>query len=129
MTRSNKKHRIQGFFGPRGLLHLDGLALLAGSIFAYVLVDGRWWLFAALLFAPDLFMLGYLTGPRIGALVYNLGHSKLIPVILVTTGILMHIGILIEIGIIYFAHIGMDHLFGYGFKYKSEFKDTHFSRV
>ena len=115
--------------GPRGLLHMDGLALLAGAIAAYAIVGGRWWLFAAMILAPDLFMLGYLAGSRAGAFVYNVGHTMLIPVVLIAVGALLPLPVLVEIGVIWAAHIGMDHLFGYGFKYPTQFKDTHFGRV
>ena len=35
----------------------------------------------------------------------------------------------VQLSLIWLAHIGMDHLFGYGFKYLGEMKETHFSRV
>jgi len=110
------------------MLHIDGAVILAGAVTAYALYDGRWWLFAALILAPDLFMLGYLAGTRVGAAVYNAGHTKLIPLALIVIGILGP-SLCIEIGIIWAAHIGMDHLFGFGFKYRTEFKDTHFGHV
>ncbi|MEE8441022.1 MAG: DUF4260 domain-containing protein [Spirochaetia bacterium] len=115
--------------GLRWFLHIDGLAMFAGSIAAYAFVGGRWWLFAALILAPDLFMPGYLTGSRAGAVVYNAGHTMLIPLLLVVVGVIAPVQVLVEIGVIWAAHIGMDHLFGYGFKYPSRFKDTHFGRV
>ncbi|PCJ59086.1 MAG: hypothetical protein COA73_09390 [Candidatus Hydrogenedentota bacterium] len=33
------------------------------------------------------------------------------------------------IGVILVGHIGMDRAFGYGLKYPTAFKDTHFNRV
>jgi hypothetical protein len=30
---------------------------------------------------------------------------------------------------VWFAHIGMDRLMGYGLKYPTDFKDTHLQRV
>jgi hypothetical protein len=30
---------------------------------------------------------------------------------------------------VWFAHIGMDRLLGYGLKYPTDFKDTHLQRV
>jgi len=111
------------------MLHLDGLALLAAGIVAYGLMDGRWWFFAVLLLAPDLFMLGYLAGPRVGAAVYNAGHTLLIPTAMILIGVLTSTQLLLEIGIIWAAHLGMDHMFGYGFKYGTRFKDTHFGRL
>ncbi len=37
--------------------------------------------------------------------------------------------LLLAIGLIWIAHIGMDRMMGYGLKYPTQFKDTHFSRV
>lgn len=31
--------------------------------------------------------------------------------------------------LVWIAHIGMDRTMGYGLKYPTQFKDTHFSRV
>lgn len=56
------------------LLRIEGLALLAAGVTVYTVLGGSWWLFALLLFAPDLSMLGYLRGSKMGAAVYNLGR-------------------------------------------------------
>ena len=55
----------------RNLLRLEGLTLLAGMTLLYGFWGGPWWLYAVLFFAPDLSFLGYLAGPKIGAIVYN----------------------------------------------------------
>lgn len=73
-------------------------------------------------------MLGDLKGPEIGATVYNLGHSLAVPLLLGALGVLAGIELMLLISLIWAAHIGMDHLFGYGLKYGSGFKETHFQR-
>jgi len=35
----------------------------------------------------------------------------------------------ISLALIWFSHIGMDRLVGYGLKYPTAFKDTHLGRV
>jgi hypothetical protein len=126
-------------------LHLDGVALLAGAVLAYALAGGSWWLFLALLLAPDLFMLGYLGGPRVGAAVYNAGHSLLWPAVLIGTAVLSGgaeaiepaagaaraggPSVLLSVGIIWAAHIGMDRAFGFGYKYPTAFSDTDIGRA
>jgi hypothetical protein len=122
---------------PRGTarahLHLDGLALLALAVVAYGVAGGPWWLFFALLLAPDLFMLGYLAGPRIGSIVYNAGHGLIWPVALVSAGLLganaPADSVALHIGIIWAAHIGMDRAFGFGYKYPTRFGDTDIGRA
>ena len=42
-------------------------------------IGESWWLFAVLFLAPDLSFLGYLAGPRIGAIVYNAAHTLVAP--------------------------------------------------
>src|SRR5580658_1521608 len=64
---------------PRWLLHLEGASILALTLVLYRAGHFHWWLFALLL-APDLFMLGYLVNPKIGAAIYNLVHTSAFPI-------------------------------------------------
>jgi hypothetical protein len=47
---------------PRLLLRLEGVAVLALAVALYTRTGSSWWLFGALLLAPDLALLGYLGG-------------------------------------------------------------------
>ena len=71
-------------------LRLEGLALGLALRLALSFSSEPWWLFAVLFLAPDLSMLGYLAGPRIGAVAYNLVHSwaSLVVLVLRSSGIL-----------------------------------------
>jgi hypothetical protein len=114
---------------PGTLLRLEGLAVLAGSIFLYARY-GRGWLFFAILFlAPDVAFLAYLAGPRVGAAVYNLLHTYAGPVLLGFVALATGSTILLSIELIWIAHIGFDRLLGYGLKTEGGFKDTHLQRV
>lgn len=62
---------------PILLQRLEGLVLLLAALTLYAQLEQSWWLFLILLLAPDLFMLGYLAGPRAGAALYNFGHLLL----------------------------------------------------
>jgi hypothetical protein len=114
---------------PRWLLHAEGLAVLLGAVAAYAHLGGSGWLFALLLFTPDLAMIGYLRDTRLGAVTYNLAHTYTL--VLAVFGLSLaagwHTGVLL--GLILTAHIGLDRTLGYGLKYPSGFKDTHLSRV
>ena len=114
---------------PRLLLHLEGAAVLGLAIFLYAKNGESWWWFLLLLLAPDLSMLGYAAGTRIGALAYNLIHSYLAPVIIAILGVQTDQPLIVGIALIWFAHIGMDRMIGYGLKYPTDFKDTHLARV
>ncbi len=115
--------------GPKLLLHAEGLAVLAASCCAYVKIGESWSYFALLFFAPDLAMIGYLAGKKIGARCYNAAHTYLGPAILGAGAFATHHPNLLSIAIIWTAHIGFDRLLGYGLKYTTDFKDTHLHRV
>ena len=72
---------------PAAMLRVEGATMLAGSVLLYWANGGSWWLFALLLLAPDLSMLGYLAGPRVGAVVYNAFHSYPLPAALGLVGL------------------------------------------
>ena len=57
---------------PCRWLRLEAATLLVGSLIAYSSTHRSWWLVPVLLFLPDLSMVGYLGGPRLGAIAYNL---------------------------------------------------------
>ena len=114
---------------PLILLHVEGTVLLLMAIMFYGWSGGNWWLFALLFLAPDLAMVGYLRGKELGAVIYNTFHIYLWPALLAAIGVLTGNWLLLQLSLIWFAHIGLDRMLGYGLKYPTDFKDTHFSRV
>jgi hypothetical protein len=114
---------------PRILLRLEGLLVLVGAIIAYSKLDARWWLFALLFFAPDVLMLGYLGGRRVGAAIYNLGHCYALPLGLVGAGLVWNAAGAVATGVIWAAHIGFDRALGYGLKYADGFGSSHLGQV
>jgi hypothetical protein len=114
---------------PRGLLHLEGLAILAGSLALYFDAGYGWLALVVLFLAPDLSMLGYLGGPKVGALTYDVVHTFAGPVALGVVGVVGSYETALQIALIWLAHIGADRMLGYGLKYPTGFKDTHLQRV
>jgi len=114
---------------PALLLRIEEAALLAAAILLYIHFHFGWLLFAVLFLAPDLFMLGYLANPRLGAAIYNLGHFLVCPLVLFSAGYTAHRPVLLAIALIWAAHIFFDRLLGYGLKYPTRFKDTHLQHV
>lgn len=110
---------------PKTLLRLEGLAVLALSAAAYARYGSGWIVFAAAFLAPDLFMLGYLGGRKLGAAAYNFAHSYLFALMPLAFGIFMHMPLAITVGLIWTAHIGFDRALGYGLKYGDGFGFTH----
>jgi hypothetical protein len=110
-------------------LKLEYAALLVASLVAYHQFSGNWWLFALLILAPDLSMLGYLAGQRVGAWCYNVAHTWLTALGVLLVGWLLASDLTTTVGLILVAHICMDRVMGYGLKHESGFKDTHLGRI
>lgn len=113
---------------PTRLLRLEGLAVAAGALAGFVTLDGPWWLLVALVLAPDLSMLAYLGGPRVGSWGYNLAHTYVIPLTLAGLGLWTGTALATLVALVWMAHIGVDRLAGFGLKYATGFKDTHLGR-
>ena len=113
------------FGGPKLVLRIEGAVLFAASIAVFALQGQAWWLYPALLLVPDIFMLGYLRSTRLGAVIYNLGHSYPAAALVTLTGYVVAATFTVAIGVIWFGHIGWDRMFGYGLKYGTSFKHTH----
>lgn len=114
---------------PRLLLRAEGLAVAAAALALYVHSDFGWLLLVVLALAPDLSMLGYLGGPRTGAIAYDAVHTYVAPVALGAAGVLAGADLPLQLALIWLVHIGVDRLLGYGLKYPTGFKDTHLQRI
>ena len=111
------------------LLRLEGLGLGLLCVWLYAGIHEPWWLFAVLILAPDLSMLGYLAGPRIGAIAYNAVHTWLAPLVLFAIGWWGNAPFLLPLAFILGAHIGIDRALGFGLKLPSGFKHTHLDAI
>ena len=111
--------------GPRRWLRLDGLVLLAGSLALFATTGQPWWLVPLVIFLPDVFMIGYLGSTRVGAVAYNAGHTYLAAGTVAAVGLLTNSDLVTAFGLLWFAHIGMDRLAGFGLKYDDSFQHTH----
>lgn len=113
----------------KGWLRLEALAMTAAGLLVWAGLGGGWWRFAVLVLLPDLSILGYLHGPRLGAALYNVAHSYALPVAIGTLGGVLDQRALLLTGAIWLTHIGADRLLGYGLKYPTGFRDTHLGRI
>ena len=117
-------------FTPAVLLRLEGAAVFGVALALYLDADFSVLAFLLLLLVPDLSMVPYLFGKRIGAISYNLGHLEAWPLILGAVGVIEGEPTLVQVGLIWLAHIGIDRAVGLGFKYEdADFQDTHLGRV
>jgi hypothetical protein len=111
------------------LIKLENLSVFIVCIYAYYQFNFSWLLFILLFFTPDLSMIGYLKGNKVGARVYNLFHTYLLSTLVLVLGFVVYKDLVTEIGLIWTAHIGIDRCLGYGLKYEDGFKDTHINRL
>ncbi len=114
---------------PPVLLRIESATLLALSVLLYGLNGGNWLLFVLLFLAPDVSMLGYLAGSRVGAISYNLFHTYAAPGLLAALGLLAASSLIVSLALVWFAHIAFDRMVGYGLKYPTGFFDTHLRRL
>jgi hypothetical protein len=109
----------------RPWLRAEGVGIFAAGLAGFLFLGLPWWAFALLLIVPDVSMVGYLRGPRVGAVLYNLVHDLATGVAVAGVGLAIGSVPLAAAGAILVAHSGMDRIAGYGLKYPDAFRHTH----
>ncbi|MGC1516074.1 MAG: DUF4260 domain-containing protein [Maribacter sp.] len=113
----------------KNLLKLEELALLFLGIFLFALLGFPWWWLPVLILLPDISMVGYLAGAKTGAYCYNAAHHRGVAIGLYFLGMYSMWPVVQLIGTIFFIHIAMDRIFGYGLKFEKGFKFTHLGEI
>lgn len=106
-------------------IKLEEAAMFGFSIYLFHQTNFAWWWYLALILIPDIGMLGYIVGNKVGAITYNLFHHKAIAIIMVCLGWYMSNEWMELTGIVLFGHSSMDRIMGYGLKYFDSFQHTH----
>jgi hypothetical protein len=114
---------------PSVLLRLEGFVFFAVSVSLFFYLGGTLGPFLLLLLVPDLTMIGYALNVRVGAAVYNAGHTLAVPIALGGAALLTNRPEFVPFILIWTAHIGMDRMLGYGLKFPTYFADTHLQRL
>ncbi|MER9330913.1 DUF4260 domain-containing protein [Mesorhizobium sp. M0488] len=110
-------------------IRLEWAIVAVASVVFYGSVGVSWWLFGLLILAPDLSMLGYLAGPRVGAAAYNALHVLIFPLLLAFAGGIFGNTMATAIALVWIVHIAIDRALGYGLKLSTGFQDTHLGRI
>jgi hypothetical protein len=113
----------------RPWLRAEGVASFAAGLAGFLFLGLPWWAFALLLIVPDVSMVGYLRGPRVGAILYNVVHNLATGVAVAGIGLAIGSVPLAAAGAILVAHSGMDRIAGYGLKFPDSFHATHLGRI
>jgi uncharacterized protein DUF4260 len=131
MTSSDRTLERTGAvpIGVRGWLRLEGAAAFVAGLSLYVSLGGPWLLLLPLLLLPDASAAGYLAGPRVGALTYNVVHNWAFGLAVLGAGVALASTPLLLLGTISCAHVGMDRAVGYGLKLPTSFQDTHLGPI
>ncbi len=128
---TNTTHRDAEVAPPstRTYLRAEGLAAFVAGLAIFGSAGGPWLLAIPLLLVPDLSTIGYLRGPRLGALTYNVVHNWALGLIVLGVGAWSGIAALTLAGAILIAHVGMDRAAGYGLKLPTSFQETHLGLI
>jgi hypothetical protein len=111
------------------LLQAEGAALFVAAIALYLDADFSILALVLLALAPDVAFVGFLAGPRIGAISYDALHFEAVPLLLGTVGVLAEEPVAIQVALIWLAHIGADRMLGYGLRYPAAAAESHLDRV
>jgi Domain of unknown function (DUF4260) len=111
------------------ILRAEAAVLFATGVVLYLQMNGHALLLVPLLLVPDASMVGYLGGPRLGAVTYNLAHNLVVAIGLLGLGWLAGVAPVALAGAILLAHVGMDRSLGYGLKLPTAFRDTHLGQI
>lgn len=113
----------------RTWLRLEGLAAFGAGLVLYGVSGGDWLFIVPLILLPDLSAVGYIAGPRVGALTYNLVHNWAPGFVALLVGVWSSSPVALLLAAVLIAHVGMDRALGYGLKLPSAFQDTHLGRI
>lgn len=108
---------------------IEGGIIFASALYFYLASSLDIWWFIIFLFSVDITMIGYLVNKSLGAYIYNLGHSFVLPGSILVGGYYYESNITVALSLIWIAHIGLDRALGYGLKLTSGFRETHLGRI
>ena len=111
------------------LLRAEHVAVAVTGVIVYLAVGGSYLFIFPALLAPDLSMAGYLAGPRVGAVAYNVVHNVVLALAAIGLGWWLGATWLVLVGGVLLAHVGMDRALGFGLKLPTSFQDTHLGRI
>jgi uncharacterized protein DUF4260 len=110
-------------------IRADAAALFVVTLWACVAAHISWLWFFALFLVPDVSMIGYVFGPRVGAVAYNAGHLYAWPVGLLAAGLTYHTTWATTAALSWIAHITFDNVVGYGLKTPIGFEHTIYGPI
>lgn len=113
------------------LLQLEEVAMWGLGLFLLFKLDAPWWIYLLSFIGPDIGMVGYGVGDRVGAITYNLLHHKAVALAIFGLGVVFEFKYpwVMWLGALLFSHASMDRIFGYGLKTHQGFHFTHLGKI
>jgi hypothetical protein len=105
------------------------IAALLVAMFYVVVAHFDWWWLLILFVAFDISAIGYFVSDRIGALLYNIGHSIIGPSVLAAVYIATDNQTVLFVTLLWLFHIFTDRALGYGLKHIKGFHHTHLGPI
>ena len=113
----------------KNIIKLEEMVMLLFSISNLYFWGVPWWCYLLLALGPDISMLGYLLGNKVGAVCYNVFHHKGLALAIFMAGLFYAHDPFTIAGVIMFGHSSMDRMLGYGLKLEEGFKFTHLGMI
>jgi len=110
------------------VLRIECLLVLFITMYAFYELGGNWLVFAVVLIGVDLSLLGYAVNNHVGGLLYNMGHSYILPRIILLVSLFGDFHGLLLFALAWNAHISLDRALGFGLKHES-FHLTHLGPI
>ena len=131
MNTQDKRPAFASSSPQTRLLRIEAVVLAVFTIYTYRHLGGTWSFYCWMWLIPDIGMLAYVGGPRVGALAYNLTHNYVGGAVLfaATVGLDAAVGDLSLFGLIWMSHVAIDRAMGFGIKYGTGFRNTHLGRT
>ena len=112
---------------------LVSLEYLFASVFVAIFFvsvgEFAWWWLLILFLVFDISAIGYMVSNKIGAVLYNIGHSLIGPVVVLSLFIFQGHEWQLFVGLLWLFHIFVDRALGFGLKHGTSFHHTHLGSI
>ena len=110
------------------ILRLECLLVFLITLYLFHKLGGNWLFYGLGMIAIDISLIGYVVNNHIGGLVYNIGHSYIIPRIILLAALIIDKDSIILFALVWNSHISMDRALGFGLKHET-FHLTHLGPI
>ena len=114
--------------GSSWALRMECFLVFLITLYLFHKLGGNWLMYGLVMVGIDISLVGYLVNNHVGGLVYNIGHSYIIPRIVLLIALMTDTDSVILFALVWNSHISLDRALGYGLKHES-FHLTHLGPI